>query len=807
MTKLFLFSIIFILAISNSFSQQREGVPRGGKVSGRVIDQSSNQPIEYANVILFSAADSTMAAGAASNSDGYFMLEPIRRGSYYLEIQFMGFSKETIKNISIDRNNLEVNVGETFLKPVSVDIDEVVVAGEKSAVSFKIDKKVIDVDQMAASAAGNAAEVLENVPSITVDIQGNVRVRGSSNFRVLIDGRPTILDAQDALQQIPAGTIDDIEIITNPSAKYDPEGNAGIINIILKKNKQTGMSGLLNLNAGVNDKYGGEILGEYKNSGFSTILGFDYNKRFSPVESFEEKVFSNNTSTTYINTYGNSEWGRINYGFRGSVEYKFDDSNVLGLTGRAGHREHQRILSSSYDTWTNQNPNPVSYFNKGNRGRGGNFLSLNTNYTHYFPQKGHELSTDISFRTSDADESTLSELITGSSITDGKITTEAGPSQDIEAKLNYTLPIGENYRFEAGAEGEFEDSKETTGLLEYNTQTFQYEALPQFSNKTKYNKKEYSLYSLYAGEIGKFGFQGGLRGEYTYRFIEVNSAANQFTIDDWEIFPTAHFSYVFSPGNQLMASYTRRIDRPNGWMLEPFITWSEANSVRRGNPALLPELTDSYEAGAQTFIGDISLSTEFYYRVTRNKIEGVRSVYPDAENVSLFSFANVGTEYSLGNEILINFGISNFWDVNLMGNLYDYRIEGMLLGDSFDRSSFAWNGRINNSFKLPGNWFLQLNAMYNSPNISTQGRREGFISTDAAVRKNLFNKKLTLILQVRDIFSTTKHENTSEGLGFYSFERMRRESPELMLTIKYSINNFKDERERRGEGFDDSEGF
>lgn len=807
MKKIIFVSILLSIIAVNTSAQQRTG-RMGGSVTGRVLDSLSNEPIEYANIILFSKDDSVMVTGAASNSEGYFEISPLRPGQYYLEANFIGFEKKVIDNIVINRTAPQADLGVIKIISASVNLEDVVVEGERTAVSYQIDKKVINVDQFATSISGNAAEVLENIPSVTVDIEGNVSLRGSSNFRVLIDGRPTILNSQDALQQIPASQIENIEIITNPSAKYDPEGNAGIINIVMKKGRQSGMSGLLNMNAGLNDKYGGDVLGEYKNNSITTILGVDYNRRFSPGSRREERIFSQQNNTTYVNSSGDMEWGRVSLGFRGSVEFNFDDKNILGLSGRAGTREHKRISNSTYEEWTLQNPQHSFYLNNSERERGGGFFALSSNYLHKFAAKGNEISADISFRHSNSDEFTITELVRNNSIINGIKTTEEGPSTDIEGRLDYVLPIGASSRFEAGFEGEMEYSKETTGLQEYDTLSGAYNSLPQFGNIIKYDETEYSLYSIFKSEIGNFGYQGGIRGEYTYRLIEVNSEANQFKIDDWDFFPTAHFSYRFAPGHQIMASYTRRIDRPGGWALEPFYTWIDANSVRIGNPALQPEFIDSYEIGGQTFIGKVSVSSEIYYRVAHNKIEGVRSVYPGASDVTLFTFENIGKDYSLGNEFLINFDIAKIWDVSLMGNIYNYKVKGALSGVPFERSSFNWNSRFSNSFKIGNSWQLQLNAMYRSPTISSQGRREGFVTTDAAVKKEFLDKKLSLTLQVRDIFSTAKHEFSSEGPGFYTYNNFNRESPQVMLNLRYSINNFKQQRERdRRDGFEEGDDF
>jgi len=289
--------------------------------------------------------------------------------------------------------------------------------------------------------------------------------------------------------------------------------------------------------------------------------------------------------------------------------------------------------------------------------------------------------------------------------------------------------------------------------------------------------------------------QGGIRSEYTFRTISLVEQNKDFTIDRWDFFPTIHTSYKFSEGTQMMASYTRRIQRPHGGELEPFYTWIDANNVRTGNPDLLPQLIDSYESGIQTFISEVSLSAEIYHRVTNNKVEHIRSVY-NGENVNLDSVANIGKDFSTGAELMLIFDPVEFWNVNLMANLYDYRIEGVLYEEPFSRKSFNWNSRFNNMFKIGPNTQAQVNMNYNSPTVSSQGRWEASYSADVSVKQDFFEKMLSLTLQIRDIFRTGKHEFSSSGPDFYTYNYFEREAPVVILNVRFNFNNYKPNREK-----------
>ncbi|MCW8804004.1 MAG: carboxypeptidase-like regulatory domain-containing protein, partial [Ignavibacteriaceae bacterium] len=289
--KLFIKIFLIIASLSFiSFSQQRQGNFPGGSISGKVFDSATKHTIEYANIIIFSVRDSSMVTGGVTNSEGSFNLSIDRPGNFKVEVRFIGYDTEVL-NAVIKPGSLKIDLGEILIHPSVVTLSDVVVQGNRSPVTYEIDKKVISPDQMQTVISGNAADVLANVPSVQVDIEGNVSLRGSQSFTVLIDGRPSVLDAQDALQQVAASSIDKIEIITNPSAKYDPEGTAGIINIILKKNLSSGWNGIVNANAGMHDSYGGDFLVNYQSNGIKTNLGFYYNRRFYPGERTQNNIY------------------------------------------------------------------------------------------------------------------------------------------------------------------------------------------------------------------------------------------------------------------------------------------------------------------------------------------------------------------------------------------------------------------------------------------------------------------------------------------------------------------------------------
>jgi outer membrane cobalamin receptor len=798
-----------ILGISlNAFAEDNNSELSKGNLTGYVFDSNENKPLEYATIALIDLENGSVVNGTISDESGYFQLKNINPGVYRIEITFIGYEKEVIEKIEITDKNRKIELGQVMISPASESIDEVVVTADRPTMTYKIDKKVINVSQQHTSASGTAVEILENVPSVTVDIEGNVSLRGSQSFTVLIDNKPTVLDPSDALSQIPASAIENIEIITNPSAKYDPDGTSGIVNIITKKNKMQGINGVVNLNAGMYDRYGGDFLINYRKEKFNVYVGADLNTRNMYGSRETENRTYNNDTTSYILSDGEFNRGGTSYSFRGGVDYNFNAFNTLSFEARYGNRNDNSDNETNYHEYINPGTFDEYYISKEESERGGDYLSLNLSYTRKFNKKGHELYALANYSRRDFDSESTNRLIgENNNIVSGQKSIESGPREPLRFQLDYTLPLSETNKFEAGYQSRMSDNTEKAEMFMFDTSAavMDFVFQDQYSNTSNYRRSIHSLYAIYSGELGNFGYQGGVRGEYTYRDITIDETNENFNIDRWDIFPTVHVSYNLPKENQLMASYTRRIDRPRGWYLEPFLTWSDAYNVRRGNPGLDPEYIDSYELSYLNKFGRNSFSFEAYYRVTHNKIERVRSVY--AENVFLSSFENVGKDYALGIESMLGLDLQKWWHVDLMGNLYDYRVEGQLDGRDFSESSFNWNIRFNNILRFGDNSRLQFNAMYNSPTISAQGERSDFFMANLAYKHDFMKKAFSATLQVRDAFGTMKHSSTYSGDDFYSYSYFEPKTPFVSVTLTYRINNYRPDRRRGSSGGEDLQEF
>ncbi|MDP4172905.1 MAG: outer membrane beta-barrel family protein [Bacteroidota bacterium] len=804
--------IVFMLIICSisTYGQSgrqkgRIGASGGGslRISGKVIDAQTGKPVDYATVVVFKEENKTQVTGSITKTDGSFEVPELKADKYYLEVSFIGYEKQTIP-FELMSSTANLDLGVIKLDQKAVSLKNVVVEGQRVPFTYQVDKKVINVDKFATAVSGTAVDVLENVPSISVDVDGNVSLRGSGSFKVLVDGRPSIIDAQDLLQQVPASAIENIEIITNPSVKYDPEGVAGIINLVMKKNENNGLSGVINLNGGLKDKYGSDLSFEYKTPLYSASFGMDLRHRNMTDDRDEIRRYDYENNTSEITSSGSGSWMRGGGGIRGAINFNLGDNDVLGIGANYHNRNMKRTSSSNYTELQSLSQlQPTYYMNTSEGKRNGDNVNFDLNFQHKFPLKGHEISADVTYEKQNGDDENISEMLSNKIISSGKKTTEGGPGHELHTKIDYTLPFGDFDKFEAGLEGKSEFEDESTKYYEYNIPSSQYMQNFDYSFSTKSRNDGYSVYSVYSGIFEELGYQVGLRGEYTYRKVEIPSKDAIFNIDRWDYFPTFHFSYKLSSGQQFMASYSKRIQRPNGWQLEPFDTWVDANTVHRGNPGLEPELVDSYEFGFQTLLGNlVSLSTELYHRVNNSKIDGVKSVYSD--NVTLQTFANIGKDYSTGAEIMASVELFKLWDIDLMGNLYNYLLKTDVNGESTTKESFNWHGKMSNSLKLTSTLSLQLNADYNSPTVAYQSKTDDSFSLDMAVKKEFMNKQLSLTLQAKNILNTARWQTTTQNESLYSYMSAKREAPVLMLNLRYSLNNFKQDSNRNSNGGDDN---
>jgi outer membrane receptor protein involved in Fe transport len=765
-------------------------------ISGTVIEKATGSPMHYATVRLETLTDKKLVTGIATDDNGRFRLEFKIPGTYNLTVNFIGF-QTLAKEINIDESTKDLQLGTLEMEPEAEMLEDVIVSGEKVKVEYKIDKKIINVSDQYAAIGGTAVDVLENVPSVSVDIEGNVSLRGNSNFTVLIDGKPSVLEGSDALQSIPTGMIENIQIITNPSAKYNPEGTAGIINIITKKRSLEGISGIVNASIGLDHKYSADFLLNYRVKSFNFYLGGDYGDQKFPGETKEERItYSDTGDDYYLNSDGTYDRHPSRYGAKAGIDWMPNKNNTFRINSRIGWMDMSDNSEVEYSQWTTLDTDTNIYQSLNTNARKGMFFSGTADYTSVFEGPEHKLDMQLTYVLHDGNDESINTLYDDLHlITSGQRSVESGPAQGINYKVNYEQKFSNLIKMEAGAEGEYGMADEVNKIYYYNTETGEYELQLPFSHDVSYLNHVHGVYGLASGEYQKSGWQLGFRGEYTYRVVTLDDTGESFTIDKFDFFPTVHYSYNMTEKDKLMASYTRRIQRPHGWDLEPFYTWEDAYNIRKGNPSLKPQYINSYELSYQKEFGKNSISAELYYRATHNLIERVQSPY--SESVTLQTTENVGSDYSTGTEIMFNGILFKIWDINLTANFFDYRVVGTLNDIDFNRHSFTWSMRMNNIFKLTKTTRLQINPMYHGPEVEAQETEKGFFMLNASLRQDLWQNKISLTLQARDILATGIHESVVDEPSFYAYTLHTHKAPMLFLSVSWKINNYN---KHNGEG-------
>ncbi len=815
--KQLLFFIVFSLIGLNLFAQRPDGEQGKrpdeggfvgeGKISGIVFDKQTNEAIEYANIVIFRMRDGRMVSGTISDLKGNFSIDKVPFGKYKVTIDFIGYDKVTIDSVRVFPRKPFMDLGKRFLSQSLVMLEGVEIVADKIAYEYKIDKKVVNVSQDATAAGGTAADVLENTPSVEVDIEGNVTMRGSSNFTVLINGRPSILEGSDALQQLPANSIENIEIITNPSAKYDPDGTAGIINVILKKKVDPGLSGLANLSVGVNDKYRSNILLNYRTNKWSFTGGFDFRDDNFKMERTSERETYDQDGTEFINSFGNRNMNRKSVGGRFGVEYSFSDKTIMGLSGRFGTFDFGMNGLFKTNEFTIPADANLFYVSNDNMTRSFNYYNVNLNFQHKFDDKGQKLDFLFYYsgRDGDSDDFTIetetdqlwnetaNELNSNRSV-------ELSDNKQYRIQLDYVKPISKKGKIELGYQARLSNSEEEYTFEELDGGVWINN--PLYSSTSDFTRNIHSAYAILNNETSNgFGYQLGLRSEYTKRETGVEGVTGLYNIDRFDLFPSLHFSKQLSEKNQVMMSYTRRVNRPRGRDLDPFLSYRDENNRFQGDPGLEPEYIDSFELGWQKRWPKGFMTFETYYKITTNKITRVLS--NTNEDYVLHTSANLDKDYSLGTEAMINWDFSKKLNMNLSGTVYYYKIKGSLDSENVDRESTNWRSSLNTVYKFTPMTRLQLRLGYRGATATAQGERKGFLTSNMALRHDFWSRKASLILQVRDLFKTMKRDMIIEGSDIWEHVEMRRESQIIQLSFSYKINNYKQKKNgRNGDDMD-----
>lgn len=797
-----LFSFCFLMG-----QTQRNNTVTKVILTGKVRDKLAKSPLEYATVTFIPVnSQKKQKSWGVTDGLGNFSIELIP-GNYSMSVEFISFKTIQLPEKTYTKNE---DLGIINMESDATKLKEVTIKSEKSAVEIKLDKRIYNVSKDLTVKGGTASDVLDNVPSVAVDVEGNVTLRGSDNVRILINGRPINGNSiSDVLRQIPADALDKIEVVTNPSARYDAEGGSGIINILLKQGKNQGVDGSISVNTGTPANHGFNSNINYKTAQFNLFNTLGYSYRNSPGNSTlsTQNFDSNRQPSNFIHEQHNNENWTKNFNYTVGTDWFLTKSLVWSnaVNYRKSTGENPELVNYTY---YDANGNFTNVRNRTNEQTNeSNSIEYTSAWVQKFAKDGHRLSFDAAFSSSlDNTRAQISD-------------TQLGPQRTINnqnqsrnfAQLNYILPLGNNGQFEAGYKAD------------YNRQLTQYQVdefdgsnwIPNinFTNTVEYLEKINAAFLQAGNKYKKISFQAGIRFEDSN--IDVNLlGTNSYTKKHYNnFFPSALVSYELANQNTISLSYSKRINRPRGRFLNPFSNYSSNISIFQGNPNLNPTLTDAIELTHLQKIGAVTLTSSAYYNFTQNSFQPVRTVkeiLPDGTPVILTTPINLANEYRMGLDVTCNYAPYKWWKINGNVNVFRNEIKGDYNYTYFDPiqnqnvniyqnlnfQTFSWFSRINSKITLPYGIDWQTNISYNAPQKNAQGTSKGVLSANLAFSKDLLKDRATLSLSVNDVFNTRKRLMIVDVPSTYSDIAMQWRVRQITLTFTYRFNKQKTDKER-----------
>lgn len=784
------------------------------EVSGKIIDNATKEPLEYATIV-FTSLKSKKVTGGLTNSMGEFAIE-VKRGQYNISIEFISFKTYTIENKMI---NKDINLGTILLEEDSETLGEVSIIAEKTTVEIKLDKKIYNVGKDLTVRGGTVSDVLDNVPSVSVDVEGNVALRGNENVRILIDGKPSGLvglSSNEALRQLPAEAIQKVEVITSPSARYDAEGTAGILNIILRRSKLQGLNGAITTNLGYPKSAGISGNLNFRTGDFNFFTTSGYRYREAPGNAF--------TSTRYFNEIYDEdldmiidnpdtfldetrEFDRLRKGFNSNIGIEWYLSKTSSITAS--------VLFRQSDNESNTSNNIFQIDENGVESRSFRFdpeleddktTQYSINYDKKFKNDGHRLTLDFQYEDSSEEENSL---ITQDGLNEEKVQT-VEDQERILLQTDYVLPLGENSQFEFGYRGNFNELSTDYSVEDFEDGVF--ELNTDLSNNLMYKENINAIYSQFGSKVNKFSYLLGLRLETTRIEIDQFTSGDNKVKDYQSLFPTINLGYEFTEKQSLTLGYNRRIRRPRSRFINPFPSRSSATNLFQGNPDIDPSLSNGIDLGYLNRLGKLTLNSSIYYQHATDVFTfisedtGETTTLNDQEvPVIRRTPINLSSNDRYGFEFTVTYNPSRKWRLNGNFNLFKSITKGDYNGQNFDADNTSWFVRVNNKVTLPGEIDWQTRLFYRGPRESAQSKSKGIFSANLAFSKDLFKEKASLAFNISDLFNSRKRETETFTPSFSGESEFQWRQRSYNLTFTYRFNQ-KKKRDYRQRTFNDDEG-
>jgi len=795
MNKIFIFLIAFLLISFKSLAQKPTDGPQSRpnvQITGNVVEKNTNQPLEYATIIF--TPEKGSVTGGITDINGKFDIT-IPAGQYVISVEFLSFKTITYPKKRIPEN---LKLGTIFMESDVEALGEVELIAEKSTVEVRLDKKIYNVGQDMTVKGGTASDVLENVPSVTVDAEGIVSLRGNESVRILIDGKPSGLvglSATDALRQLPADAIQKVEVITSPSARYDAEGTAGIINIILRKGKATGLNASVSLNVGIPENYGVSTNINYRAKKFNLFSNLGYNYKNAPGSAY----FLNYTTSESVKISEEiRDYERIRKSFNGNIGMEYYLTDFASVTGGFLLRNapnESNALNNSFVYNTNQNIILNSNRTE-NQSESDNLTEFSFNFTQKFDKKeDHKLIFDVKYQDTKEDNNTLLKE-NNLYPTEEFVSQEKNISNDTQKqwliKSDYVLPIGEKQQFEAGFLAQLDHNETDYQVLLY--QGGNYVLDENVSNFLKYEQDVYAAYIQYGTKFNKLSILTGLRSETTDISVNLEGTSLNFVKNYTKLFPTLNMTYELSDNQNVTLGYNRRIRRPHSRQLNPFASRTSATNIFQGNPAIDPVISNTFDVGYFKKWDKLTLNTSVYFQHAENAIQMIRENTGEFVNgipVIKSTPINLNAEDRIGIELALNYSPVKIIQLNNSFNFFNYKSNGLYKNVNYGSENVSWNNRFSAKIKLSKKSDFQTTFMYEGPFENAVLRREPGYAANASYSLDLLKNKATLTAIVSDIFNSKMRKVYSYHGSFNSYGEMQWQKRQFNLNFTYRFNQKK----------------
>ena len=804
MIKKFTLFICCFFTIATLFSQ-KSNTSNSIIISGKVIDSKSKQPLEYATIIIKNTVTKEVSGGV-TNLDGSFSIE-IPKATYTIDVAFISF-----QSVKFPKENIisDKDLGVIKLSEATNGLDEIVIVAEKTTVDIRLDKKIFNIGKDLSIRGGNASDVLGNVPSVQVSVEGTVSLRGNENVTILIDGRPSALvgmNGAEALRQIPAEAIEKVEVITSPSARYDAEGTAGILNIILRKNKLIGFNGSLQLDLGFPARAGTAFNANWRTEKWNlfTNTGFRYNE--TPGNAFSDSDFLSNTAQNAKVTE-NRNFGRLGRSIFTSfgAEYYFtENSSIIGNIVFNGGNDDD-VNTNKIDRFNVLGDLNEATFRTESESESEQRVQYTLDYVNNFDNNGKKLS--INGQYSSEREDILNDIT--------EIDTQVNLLNDLEQvlenqnensgllQIDYVNSVGENIQYEAGYRGNYRDIFNSFYLAEREDFENNGPLIPDTGLNNSFNYEELinAAYVQYGQKFNRISLLVGLRYEHTSLEIVQEIGTTKNKINYGKLFPTINLGFEFKDGENITLGYNRRIRRPRGRSLNPFPSRSSESNVYSGNIDLNPVITDAIDLGYLKRWDKFTLSTSLYYNISNDNWERIQEdtgmLTDNGDPITKRFPINLSTQERTGLELTLNYRPFKVWNINSDFNVYDVTSKGDYTNTStnvtqnFDFKNTSYFIRLNQKITLPSAVDLQINTNYSGPSENAQTKSRGVFSLNIAASKDLFNERASLSLNFSDVFNTRISQRKTiipDFLEQYSEFQWR--EPQLRISFVYRFNQKK----------------